>query len=132
MIHSDLLKHKQKDIYQWVNSTPICFSYQLLQTTFELSKIAKFWISMSISYVKDYPNLSQLFFFVKQYHFRGIFFVFCIFWKLQFLKHLIFKNDVQLVWSNWYQKTSAQNWYILDRVRRSLWIITTLVTLVVD
>ena len=43
---------------------------------------------MSIFYVKNYPNLSQIFF-IEEYQFRGMFFVVDIYWKLQFLKHFV-------------------------------------------
>ena len=38
------------------------FWYQLPQTTYESSKIAIFWLSKSIFYVKNYQNLSNFFF----------------------------------------------------------------------
>ena len=41
-------------------------------------KRAKIWVSKSIFYVKNYPNLSQ-FFFIEEYQFRGTFFVIDIF-----------------------------------------------------
>ena len=49
-----------------------------------------FWLSKSIFYVKNYPNLSN-FFFIEEYQFRGIFVVIDIFWKLQFLNHFVTK-----------------------------------------
>ena len=46
----------------------------------EVSKSAKNnWLSMSIFYVKNYPNLSH-FFFIEEYQFRSTFFVIDIFW----------------------------------------------------
>ena len=53
----------------------------------ELSKSAKIWFSKSIFYVKDYLNLSYLFF-IEEYQFRSIFFVIDIFWWNQFLNFL--------------------------------------------
>ena len=58
--------------------------------------MAKFSPSKSIFYVKNYPNLSN-FFFIEEYDFRGTPFVIDIFWKLQFLNHFIFYNDVQFL-----------------------------------
>ena len=40
----------------------------------ELSKSAKIWLSKSLFYVKNHPNLSQ-FFFIEKYQFRSTFFV---------------------------------------------------------
>ena len=45
----------------------------------ELSKSAKIWLSKSIFYVKNHPNLSH-FFFIEEYQFRSTFFVIDIFW----------------------------------------------------
>ena len=51
--------------------------------------LALSWLSKSIFYVKNYPNLSN-FFFIEQYQFRSTYFVIDIFCQLQFLKHFIF------------------------------------------
>ena len=48
---------------------------------------------MSIFYVKNCPNLSN-FFFTEKYQFRGMFFVIDISWKLELLKHFVYKNHV--------------------------------------
>ena len=48
-------------------------TYVLIQAI----KNANFWHSMSIFYVKKYPNLSQ-FFFIEEYHLRYMFFVIII------------------------------------------------------
>ena len=53
-------------------------------------KNADFWLSKSIFYVKNYPNLSKIFF-IEEYQIKGIFFVIDIFWKLQFLKRFVTK-----------------------------------------
>ena len=45
----------------------------------------------SIFNVKNYSHLSH-FFFIKEYQFRGMFFVVDIFWKLWFLKHFVYWN----------------------------------------
>ena len=45
----------------------------------ELSNSAKIWLSKSIFYVKNHPNLSQFFFF-EEYQFRSTFYVIDIFW----------------------------------------------------
>ena len=45
----------------------------------ELSKNAKIWLSKSIFYVNNHPNLSQ-FFFIEEYQFRSKSFVIDIFW----------------------------------------------------
>ena len=53
-------KRKLLNFENWVNG--------------EVSKSAKTWLSKSIFYVKNYPNLS--FFFIAEYQFKNIFFVF--------------------------------------------------------
>ena len=58
--------------------------------------MAKFWHSKSILYVKNDLNLSKKKF-IKEYDFKGILFVVDIFWKLQFVDHFIFYNDVQFL-----------------------------------
>ena len=45
----------------------------------ELSKSAKIWLLKSILYVNNHPNLSH-FIFIKEYQFKGTFFVIDIFW----------------------------------------------------
>ena len=46
----------------------------------QLTKIAKFWLSKSIFYVKNGPNLSNLFSIFKS-NFRSRFFVIDVFWR---------------------------------------------------
>ena len=58
--------------------------------------MAKFWLSKSIFMSK----IIRIFLkknFVKEYDFRGTLFVIDIFWKLHFLNHSIFWNDVQFL-----------------------------------
>ena len=45
----------------------------------ELSKSAKIWLSKSIFYVKNHPNLSH-FLFIEEYQFKSTLFVIDIFW----------------------------------------------------
>ena len=47
--------------------------------------MAKFWLSKSIFYVKNCPNLSKNFF-IEEFDFKGTPFVIDIFWKLQFFE----------------------------------------------
>ena len=51
------------------------------------AKVAKFWLSKSIFYVKKYPNISKKISLKKMI--LGAHFLFDIFWKLQFLNHFI-------------------------------------------
>ena len=60
----------------------------LTYTCIKVVEIANFWLSKSIFYIKNYPNLS-IFFFTEEYQFRSTLFVIDIFWQLQFLKHFI-------------------------------------------
>ena len=46
------------------------------------------WLSKSIFYVKNYPNLSQ-FFFIEEYQFRSTFFDIDIFLQHKYLNHLL-------------------------------------------
>ena len=57
---NQLTKRKLLDFEFWINV--------------ELSKSAKIWLSKSIFYVKNHPNLTH-FFFMEEYQFRSIFFV---------------------------------------------------------
>ena len=54
----------------------------------KLSKIAKFWLSKSIFYVKNGRNLSI--FFIEGYDFRSRYFFIAIFWQLHLQTHLLF------------------------------------------
>ena len=72
-----------------------------------LSKMAKFWLSKSIFYLKNDPNLSH-FFFSEEYHFRSTFFVINIFWKLQFLKLFCFLKWCLIFFDDFYLKTDLK------------------------
>ena len=54
-----------------------------------VKKWREIWLSKSIFYVKNHPNLSD-FFLVGEYEIRNTFFVSDIFWQHQFLNHFIF------------------------------------------
>ena len=53
--------------------------------------MAKFWLSKSTYYLKNYPNFSKKNF-IKEYEFRGTLFVIDIYWQFWFLNHFIFYN----------------------------------------
>ena len=66
----------------------------------KLSKMAKFWLSKSIFYVKNIRNFLKKNF-IEEYHLRGPFFVIDIFWKIQFFKHIHFQRQFSslLLWN---------------------------------
>jgi len=77
------------------NQTPKKF-FSLALNWAKVVKMAKFWLSKSIFYVKKYLNISKKNF-IEEYDFRGTLFVIDIFWKLQFFNHFIFLNDIQFL-----------------------------------
>ena len=72
-----------------IDNQPLKKFVSLVVSWVKVVKMAKFWLSESIFWVKNYPNLPDLFF-IEEYDFRGTLFVIDIFGKLHFLLHFIF------------------------------------------